>query len=181
MARTSDSTKSKLTTKQKTQMFDQFLTWPQNRMKLQPAARYLGKQRRRCRRHNCCEEHRNPGRRQKGAGSAPQAKPARPALGNVCVLHVHENPNCGPALKDGALVLVVWQHRSSLVVFGNRRVERDNVHQPLGQFPHLEVDADGTATKVVVAARLTLADVANRSIVIHAGHDEFSPEPLAAG
>ena len=33
----------------------------------------------------------------------------------------------------------------------------------LGDLPNLEVNADGTATKTVVAARLTLADVANRS------------------
>jgi Cu/Zn superoxide dismutase len=50
----------------------------------------------------------------------------------------------------------------------------------LGNLPHLEVDVDGTARTVVIAARLTLADVANRSIIIHASHDDFSPR-LACG
>jgi Cu-Zn family superoxide dismutase len=50
----------------------------------------------------------------------------------------------------------------------------------LGNLPHLEVDADGTAIRAVVAARLTLADVANRAIMIHTSHDDFSPR-LACG
>jgi hypothetical protein len=41
----------------------------------------------------------------------------------------------------------------------------------LGNLPALVADAGETATKVVIAARLTLADVANRSIIIHASHD----------
>ena len=50
----------------------------------------------------------------------------------------------------------------------------------LGNLPRLEADADGSVTKAVVAARLTLADVANRSLVIHANQDDNS-ERLACG
>ena len=44
----------------------------------------------------------------------------------------------------------------------------------LGDLPNLEVNADGTATKVVVAARLSLADVANRALMIHASENDNS-------
>jgi Cu/Zn superoxide dismutase len=44
----------------------------------------------------------------------------------------------------------------------------------LGDLPNLEVNADGTATKTVVAARLSLADVANRALMIHASQDDNS-------
>jgi len=36
------------------------------------------------------------------------------------------------------------------------------------------MNADGTATKVVVAARLSLADVANRALMIHASENDNS-------
>lgn len=44
----------------------------------------------------------------------------------------------------------------------------------LGDLADLEVDASGAARKPVVAARLTLADVANRSFMIHASQDDNS-------
>jgi len=44
----------------------------------------------------------------------------------------------------------------------------------LDDLPNLEVNADGTATKMVVAARLNLADVANRALMIHASQDDNS-------
>jgi Cu-Zn family superoxide dismutase len=50
----------------------------------------------------------------------------------------------------------------------------------LGDLPDLEVDADGTARKEVVAARLTLADVVNRSFIIHASQDDTSPRMACA-
>ena len=44
----------------------------------------------------------------------------------------------------------------------------------LGDLPNLEVNVDGTATKMLVAARLRLADVANRAMMIHASQDDNS-------
>ena len=50
----------------------------------------------------------------------------------------------------------------------------------LGDLPKLQVDSDGTATKTVVAARLTLADVADRSFMIHATQDDNSARMACA-
>ena len=52
-----------------------------------------------------------------------------------------------------------------------------------GDLPALKVADDGTATTAVVAPRLKIADILNRSIMIHAGSDNYSdsPKPLGGG
>jgi superoxide dismutase, Cu-Zn family len=50
-----------------------------------------------------------------------------------------------------------------------------------GDMPVLTVDASGKATQAVVAPRLTVADVKGRSIMIHAGGDNYSDEPAPLG
>jgi len=52
-----------------------------------------------------------------------------------------------------------------------------------GDMPVLTADASGKATKAVTAPHLTVADVKGRSIMIHAGGDNYSdqPEPLGGG
>ena len=47
--------------------------------------------------------------------------------------------------------------------------------------PVLTVDANGKATEAVVVPRLTVADVKARSIVIHAGGDNYSDQPAPSG
>jgi len=44
----------------------------------------------------------------------------------------------------------------------------------LSDLPNLKVDADGVARTLVVAARITLADVARRSFIIHSSQDDNS-------
>ena len=51
----------------------------------------------------------------------------------------------------------------------------------LGDLPALYVDADGTATTPVLAPRLKLEDLAGRSIMIHAGGDNYSDSPKSLG
>src|SRR5262252_5940996 len=46
-----------------------------------------------------------------------------------------------------------------------------------GDMPVLTVDASGKATKAVVVPHLTMADVKGRSIMIHAGGDNYSALP----
>jgi Cu-Zn family superoxide dismutase len=43
------------------------------------------------------------------------------------------------------------------------------------------VSEDGTATQPVVAPRLKLDEVANKSLVIHIHDDNYSDKPAAAG
>jgi Cu-Zn family superoxide dismutase len=51
----------------------------------------------------------------------------------------------------------------------------------LGDLPAITVGADGKAVTAVVAARLKLADVKGRSLMIHAGGDNYSDQPVPLG
>jgi Cu-Zn family superoxide dismutase len=50
-----------------------------------------------------------------------------------------------------------------------------------GDMPVLTVDASGKATKAVTTSHLTVADVKGRSIMIHAGGDNYSDQPAPLG
>ncbi len=96
--------------------------------------------------------------------------------------HVHENPSCAPALRDGTPV-------PALGAGGHLDPQKTNRHgEPwgdghLGDLPGLVVLADGTASYAVLAPRLKLADVKNRSLMIHVGGDNHAdhPAPLGGG
>jgi Cu-Zn family superoxide dismutase len=96
--------------------------------------------------------------------------------------HVHEKPSCAPAPKDGAPV-------AALAAGGHLDPAGSNRHgEPwgdghLGDLPALYVDAEGNASNPVLAPRLKLADVRNRSLMVHAGGDNHSdhPAPLGGG
>jgi Cu-Zn family superoxide dismutase len=171
--------KSALTADQEAEMFRQFLTWPQNPLEVEVIVRLtssggVGEVIGTLTVKN--SEIIVAGRKEAALFLRPNLRGLRPG---PYAFHVHENPNCGPALKDGELVpgLAAGSH---LWLAGTGVLSGTTFTSHLGNLPHLEVDADGTATKVVVAARLTLADVANRAIMIHASHDDFSPR-LACG
>lgn len=96
--------------------------------------------------------------------------------------HVHQNPSCAPGEKDGKPV-------AALAAGGHLDPAGTNRHgEPwgdghLGDLPPLYVDADGNATQPVLAPRLKAADVAGRSIMVHAGGDNHAdhPAPLGGG
>jgi Cu-Zn family superoxide dismutase len=87
--------------------------------------------------------------------------------------HVHENAACGPGTQNGESVpgLAAGGH---LWLSGTGDMKGTTFASHLGDLPDLEVAADGTASKTVVAARLTLADVAGRAFIIHASQDDNS-------
>ncbi|MDJ0704359.1 MAG: superoxide dismutase [Cu-Zn] SodC [Leptolyngbyaceae cyanobacterium MO_188.B28] len=96
--------------------------------------------------------------------------------------HVHQNPDCGPAEKNGAIVpgLAAGGHfdpRQS----GNHEGPYGEGH--LGDLPPLYVGPDGVANVPVLAPRLAVSDVWGRSLMIHARGDNFSdtPSPLGGG
>lgn len=97
-------------------------------------------------------------------------------------LHVHEKPDCSPVMKDGKPVsaLAAGGHYDP-ASSGKHLGPYGNGH--LGDLPALYVAADGKATLPVLAPRLKVADIKGRSLMIHAGGDNYSdsPAPLGGG
>lgn len=96
--------------------------------------------------------------------------------------HVHENPSCEPAEKDGVKVagLAAGAHYDPQRT-GRHAGPQGDGH--LGNLPALQVSEDGTAVRQSVAPRLKLADIRSRALIIHAGGDTYSdhPHPLGGG
>jgi Cu-Zn family superoxide dismutase len=94
--------------------------------------------------------------------------------------HVHQNPSCGPAEKDGKMVpgLAAGGHYDPTGA-GMHGAPWGNGH--LGDLPALYVDGDGNAVHPVLAPRLKLSDLQGRSLMIHAGGDNYSDIPNKLG
>jgi Cu-Zn family superoxide dismutase len=96
-------------------------------------------------------------------------------------IHVHVNPNCGPGNgPDG-------KPAAGMAAGGHYDPANTGKHLgPLGEghkgdLPVLTVNASGEGTKGIVAPHLTVADVKGRSIMIHAGADNYSDQPVPLG
>ncbi|MEE4111555.1 MAG: superoxide dismutase [Cu-Zn] SodC [Desulfobacteraceae bacterium] len=96
--------------------------------------------------------------------------------------HVHEHADCGPKQKDGKMIpgLAAGGHYDPA---GSGRHEGPYGNGHLGDLPPLYVDERGASRLPVLAPRLKVADLKGRSLMIHAGGDNFSdhPEPLGGG
>ena len=96
--------------------------------------------------------------------------------------HVHENPSCEPAEKDGKIVpgLAAGGHYDPLNSGYHGGPYQDG---HLGDLPPLFADKDGNSTIPVLAPRLNVANVLGRSLMIHFHGDNFSddPKPLGGG
>lgn len=88
--------------------------------------------------------------------------------------HVHVNPSCRMAGQDAG------GHYDPQNT-GRHEGPHGNGH--LGDLPTLSVDASGAATTPVVAPRVEVHDIEGRSLMIHAGGDNYSdtPAPLGGG
>jgi len=87
--------------------------------------------------------------------------------------HIHAVGDCGPGEKDGKVVagLAAGGH------YGHHA--QGGAHgMPAGDLPALTVAADGTATKPVLNPHLKAAELAGRSIMIHAAG---GPDRVACG
>lgn len=98
--------------------------------------------------------------------------------------HVHENPDCSAAEKDGEIMLggAAGGHLDPEDTGKHGHPWTDDNH--LGDLPALTVDADGNATQPVLAPRLeSLDDVKGHALMVHEGGDNYSdePEPLGGG
>lgn len=107
-----------------------------------------------------------------------------PRLGGLTAglhgFHVHEQPDCGVAEKEGKKV-------AGLAAGGHYDPTKTGRHEGpygaghIGDLPALYVDQEGKATLPVLAPRLKLADLKGRSLVIHAGGDNYSDQPEKLG
>jgi len=95
--------------------------------------------------------------------------------------HVHVNPDCGPAEKNGKTVpgLAAGGHFDPTGSGAHKGPYDDSGH--LGDLPPLYVMADSSASTPVLAPRLKAADLQGRSLMIHAHGDNFSDQPKALG
>ena len=94
--------------------------------------------------------------------------------------HVHQNPDCAAGMKDGKATpgLAAGGHYDPAAA-GKHEGPMGKGH--LGDLPAITVGADGKATAPVVAPRLKMADVMGRSLMIHAGGDNYSDQPAPLG
>lgn len=98
--------------------------------------------------------------------------------------HVHENGDCGPAMKDGKPV-------AGLAAGGHYDPQKTGKHLGpsgeghLGDLPaiYVEIDEDGfKAVKYTLTApRLKIADVLGKALVIHEEGDNYRDEPKPLG
>jgi Cu-Zn family superoxide dismutase len=94
--------------------------------------------------------------------------------------HVHQNPDCAAGMKDGKQVpgLAAGGH------YDPAATDKHEGHEGkghLGDLPALTVGADGTASTAVTAPRLKMSDVKGRSLMIHAGGDNYADQPAPLG
>lgn len=97
--------------------------------------------------------------------------------------HVHDKPSCDAApdpAKGNAAA-------AAFAAGGHYDPDRVGKHEGpegvghKGDLPALTVDAKGTANDPVVAPHLKLADLNGRSLLIHAGGDNYSDQPEKLG
>ena len=95
--------------------------------------------------------------------------------------HAHVNRNCGPGPGPNG------QPAAGMAAGGHYDPANTGKHLGpngeghKGDMPVLTVDASGEATKAVVVPQLTMADVKGRSIMIHAGGDNYADQPAPLG
>lgn len=95
--------------------------------------------------------------------------------------HVHENPSCAPQEKDGKLVegLAAGGHWDPKKTGAHKGPWDDSGH--LGDLPALAVDANGHIQPVVAPRIKKISSLKGRSLMIHAGGDNYSDHPAALG
>ena len=112
-----------------------------------------------------------------GTVLTPDLKDLTPGLHGF---HVHQNPDCGPGEKGGKTVpgLAAGGHYDPAGA-GRHAGPYGNGH--LGDLPSLYFDTNGKAGHPVLAPRLKLSDLKGRSLMIHAGSDNYSDNPKKLG
>ncbi len=95
--------------------------------------------------------------------------------------HIHEKPSCDPAADPEGQVMPAQAAGGHLdpAKSGQHKGPMGDGH--LGDLPSLKVDSSGKATAPVIAPRLKMSDLTGRSLMIHAGGDNYSDKPEKLG
>lgn len=94
--------------------------------------------------------------------------------------HVHEHPDCAPMEKDGHMQM-------ALAAGGHYDPDKTNKHLGpeggghKGDLPRITAADDGAVQAVVNVSGVSAADFRGRSLMIHAGGDNYSDTPLPLG
>ncbi len=173
------SSVEELTAERREKLFQQFLKWPKNPMEIVVPMRLTdlvgpGKIIGTVTLSNT--EIAAGSRQEAGLLIKPNIKGLKPGR---YAFHVHQFPKCGPAMKDGKLVKGLGAG-SHILLTGTGRFAGVRFGTHLGDLPDLVVDSKGIATTPTIAPRLSLWDVANRGLIIHASEDDAS-DRMACG
>ncbi|WP_104203212.1 superoxide dismutase family protein [Billgrantia saliphila] len=97
--------------------------------------------------------------------------------------HVHENASCEPGENDSGEMQAAGKAGSHYDPEDAGSHEGPYGEGHLGDLPVLIVNENGEATLPVLAPRLSVEDLKDRSLMIHEGGDNYSdePEPLGGG
>ena len=97
--------------------------------------------------------------------------------------HIHEKGDCGPGMNQGkpAAGFAAGGHYDP--AHTKKHLGPFSTAGHRGDLPVLVVDSRGDATQPVSAPHLTVAEIRGRSVMIHAGGDNYSdtPAPLGGG
>ncbi len=96
--------------------------------------------------------------------------------------HVHENPSCDPK-EINEKIVPAGAAGGHLDPKNTKKHDAPWGDGHLGDLPALTVTADGKSINPVLAPRLKMEDLKNRSLMIHIGGDNHSdhPAPLGGG
>lgn len=95
--------------------------------------------------------------------------------------HVHEHASCEPGEDDAGEMAAAQAAGDHYDPEGTESHEGPYGDGHLGDLPVLTVTEEGTATTPVLAPRLSLEEMNERSLMIHEGGDTYSNEPELGG
>lgn len=97
--------------------------------------------------------------------------------------HIHDKPSCeaAPDPDQGGKMTPAFGAGGHLDPDKTGRHEGPGGKGHRGDLPALTVADNGRATKAVVAPQLTLADLREHALMVHAGGDNYSDQPARLG
>lgn len=95
-------------------------------------------------------------------------------------MHIHQNPSCAPAMQEGKNVAALsagghWDPADAKAHKG----PANGGHK--GDLPFITANPDGTAKQTLSVKGLSTKDIHGRSLMIHAGGDNYSDMPPLGG